>query len=269
MNMFPAHTVKAIPGMVFMLAGFCGGAQAASDDDDPSVTPYRPTVSNPADLSAPGWLEAEFGGLRTFGEDHSRSDSVPWLLKYAFDENYGLLLGGNAYVSAQAPGVSRQSGVGDTSLEWKQRFPVNDKTAFGIEAGVVAPTAAHALGVGKPEWLVNGIFSADVGALHLDLNLGGAHASAHDATSSPWQTTWAAAISRPLTADWGAAFELSGTHQRGSATTSQALAAVNYNLSHRVVLDTGVTYGLTRAAHDRSVFAGATVLLGRLRSSAQ
>ena len=267
--MFSRHKVKIISGIVSVLAGLCCGAQAASDDNDPSVTPYRPTVSNPADLPVPGWLEAEFGGLRTFGEDHSRSDSVPWLLKYAFDENHGLLLGGNAYVSAQAPGISRQSGVGDTSLEWKQRFPVSDKAAFGIEAGVIAPTAAHALGIGKPTWLINGIFSTDIGALHLDLNLADAHASAHDATSSPWQTTWAAAISRPLTEDWGAALELSGTHQRGNATTSQALVAVNYNLSHRVVLDTGAAYGLTRAAHDRSVFAGATVLLGQLHRTGQ
>jgi len=266
MKSSPRHATKVIPGFVFALAGFCSGAhaQVADDANDPSVTPYRPTVSNPADLPAPGWLEAEFGGLRTLGEDQSRSDSVPWLLKYAFDENHGLLLGGNSYVSSQAQGMPRQSGPGDTSLEWKQRFPLSDKVALGIEAGVVAPTAAHELGAGKPVWLVNGIFSADLGPLHLDLNLGDAHASAHDATSSPWQTTWAAAISRPLSADWGAALELSGTHQRGAGTTSQVLVAINYNLSHRFVLDSGVAYGLTHAAHDRSVFAGATVLLGRV-----
>jgi hypothetical protein len=233
------------------------------------VTPYRPTVSNPADLPAPGWLEGEFGGLRSVGEDHSLGVSVPWLLKYAFDEDHGVLLGGNAFVTAQAPGAPRQSGAGDTSLEWKQRFPLGDKTAFGIEAGVIAPTAARALGVGKPVWLVNGIFSADLGALHLDMNLGDAHASVHDPNASPWQTTWAAAISWPLSANWGAAFELSGAHQRGNATTSQALVAVSYNLSHRVSLDAGSAYGLTRAAHDRSLFAGATVLIGQLRRTGQ
>jgi len=265
--MFRPYTMKARLTAIALLLGCCDAACATSDDDDPSVTPYRPTVSNPADLSVPGWLEAEFGGLRTLGEDHSRSDSVPWLLKYAFDEDHGLLLGGSAYVSARMPGSARQDGFGDTSLEWKQRFPVSDKTAFGIEAGVITPTAESALGVGKPVWLVNGIFSADLGALHLDLNLGEAHASAHDANASPWQTAWAAAISWPLSDAWGTALELSGTRQRGSATTSQALGALNYNLSHRVSLDTGVAYGLTRAAHDRSLFAGATVLLGRLHRS--
>ena len=233
--------------------------------DEPSVTPYRPTVSNPADLSAPGWVEAELGGQRSYNEDHSRNDDVPWLLKYAFDENYGLLLGGNGYVSQEFPGVPTQQSFGDTSLEWKQRFPISDHAAFGIEAGVLVPTASHDIGVGKPQWLLNGIFSTDIGAAHLDVNLVEAHGGAQPAETSQWQTTWAAAISRPLAGNWGGAFELSGIHQQGVATQSQALFALNYNWSRQLVLDCGAAYGLTHAAHDRSLFAGATFLIGRLR----
>jgi hypothetical protein len=251
---------------VLVVSAFCCMSACADDEDqEPSVTPYRPTVSNPADLPVPGWLEGEFGGLRTLGEDRSRSDSVPWLLKYAFDENHGLLLGGEAYASEQLPGMQKQRSFGDTFLEWKQRFPISDKAAFGIEAGVVAPTAPRDLGVGKAQWLINGIFSTDLGKLHLDLNLAEARGGEQPANVSPWQTTWAAAISAPLTGNWGAAFEFSGTHQRGSASQSQALFALNYNVSHRLSLDAGAAYGLAHAAHDRSLFAGATMLIGRLR----
>jgi hypothetical protein len=250
---------------VLMALLVCCATARADEEQELSVTPYRPTVSNPADLPVPGWLEGEFGGLHTSGEDHSRTDSVPWLLKYAFDENHGLLLGGNAYVSATAPGASKQSSFGDTFLEWKQRFPVSEKAAFGIEAGVIAPTAAHDLGVGKPQWDANGIFSADLGAMHLDLNLGEARGGEQPMNVSPWLTTWAAALSTSLAGSWGTAFELSGAHQRGLATQSQALIAFSYNVSHRLVLDAGGSYGLAHAAHDRSVFAGATVLIGQLR----
>ena len=254
---------------VSMLAGMSLHAAAADldndNDNEPTVTPYRPTVSNPADLSAPGWFEGEVGGLRTLNEDHSRNGSVPWLLKYALDENYGLLLGGNGYVSQQLPGAPRQSSFGDTSIEWKQRFPVSDKAAFGIEAGVLVPTASHDLGVGKPQWLINGIFSTDLGESHLDVNLEEAHGGAEPTGVSLWQTTWAAAISHPISGDWGAALELSGIYQSGAATQSQALFALNYNWSRRLVLDCGAAYGLTHAAHDRSFFAGATFLIGRLR----
>lgn len=234
-------------------------------DEEPGVTPYRPTVSNPADLSTPGWLEGEFGVLRTLGEDHSRNDSAPWLLKYAVDENHGLLIGGNAYVRAMAPGVSTLSGIGDTFVEWKQRFPVGDKAAFGVEAGVLAATARRGLGAGAAQALVNGIFSTDLGAFHLDVNAGAAHGGGQPDGVSRWQTNWAAALSLPLTRDWGGAFELSGTHQAGTATKSQALAALSYNVSRRLALDFGGAYGLSRAAHDRSLFAGATVLIGQLR----
>ena len=241
-----------------LLASF--GARA----DEPTVTPYRPTVSNPADLPVPGWLEAEFGGQRVFGADRSRSDSVPWLAKYAFDEDRGILVGGNAYLRDSAPGQPVDSGVGDVSVEWKQRFAVDDATAFGVEAGVIAPTAHDDLGVGKAAWLINGIVSRDFGKLHLDVNVGAVHYAQHDAAVSAWQQTYAAAISWPFGSDWGGALEVSGAHQAGSPAQSQALAALNYNLSPRVVLDAGYARGLAHDAHDRSVFAGATVLLGKL-----
>lgn len=243
----------------------CAHAQDAQADGEASVTPYRPTVSNPADLPAPGWLEGEFGLLRTRGEDRSRDDSAPWLLKYAFDENHGLLLGGDAFVRAAVPGEATRSGGGDTFVEWKQRFPVSEHAAFGFEAGVVAPTAPHGLGVGKPAWIVNGILSTDVGAAHLDVNLGAERFTAPPAGASSWQSTWAAAASTSIDDQWGAAFELSGSHERGTPTQSQALVAFTYNVSKRLVLDAGGAYGLARAAHDRSIFAGATVLLGRFR----
>ena len=261
-----AVTTNVATGLLALVIVSTKVALAAEpDEQEPSVTPYRPTVSNPADLSAPGWLEGEFGGLRTWNQDHSRDDSVPFLLKYSFDENYGLLLGSNAYLGTRAPDGSTQSSFGDTVLEWKQRFPVAEHAAFAIEAGVVAPTAHDDLGVGTPAWLVNGIFSTDLGAWHVDINAGGQHFTSHPAGVSSWQSAWAAAISTSLGEKWGTAFELSGTQERGVATQSQALLAFTHNVSNRLVLDAGGAYGLTHAAHDRSVFAGATVLIGRLR----
>ena len=236
----------------------------ADDADEPAVTPYRPTISNPANLPIPGWIEGEFGGLHIAGKDGSHNDSVPWLLKYGFDENHGLLIGGNAYVHDAPVGALSHGGLGDLVLEWKQRFPLSDKTAFGVEAGAIVPTAADNLGVGKPAWVVNGIYSSDLGALHLDLNIGGTRYTAKSAGLAQWQGAWAAAGSWSLTDVLGAALELSGTQQRGTAHTSQILGAINYNRSTHLVLDAGLAYGLARS-HDVSIFAGATIYLGRLR----
>jgi hypothetical protein len=192
------------------------------------------------------------------------SDTLPWLLKYAFDDNAGLLLGGNAFDRAVTDQGRSQSGIGDTLMEWKQRFPVRDGMAFGFEAGFEAPTAPGAIGIGKPAYLVNGIYSVDLGATHLDVNFGGTHFTARMPGASQWQSAWAAALSRPINDSFGAAVEVSGTAQPGVGHAHQALAALNYNLSHRIVLDTGVALGLDHAAHDRSIFAGGTFLLGQL-----
>jgi hypothetical protein len=246
----------------------CALVQTARADeyaDAPTVTPYRPTVSNPADLPHPGWIEGEFGGAHTYGDDGSRADSVPWLVKYAFDENHGILIGGNAFVRDAPVGAPSASGFGDMILEWKQRFPIVENAAFGIETGAIVPTAAHDLGAGKPAFIGNGIYSTDLGAMHLDLNAGGTRYSTRTRGVSQWQSAWAAAGSWPLSHAFGMALELSGTQQRGLPTQSQMLGAINYNSSTHLVLDAGLAYGLARSAHDATLFAGATVLLGKLK----
>lgn len=242
-----------------------GVSAAASAEDEPTVTPYRPTVSNPADLPVPGWLELETGALHVDGADDSRADTAPWLLKYAFDENSGVLLGGNAFARQATAGGRSASGIGDTFLEFKQRFPVRAGMAFGVEAGVLAPTAADGLGIGKPAYLVNGIYSVDLPAAHMDINVGGTRYTTLTSGASRWQSAWALAISHAFSAKFGGAAEISGTAQRGAGHSHQGLLAVNYNLSPRVVFDTGVTLGLDHAAHDRGLFAGGTFLLGKVR----
>ncbi len=251
---------------VLLLLGVPMRATADDDspDSEPTVTPYRPTVSNPASLPNPGWIEGEFGGLYTHADDNSHSASVPWLVKYAIGENYGILVGGNAFVTSSPVGAKTSGGIGDLSVEWKQSFPLSEHAAFGFEAGEIVPTAAHDLGLGKPATIVNGIFSVDAGPVHIDLNAGGTRYTTHAPGVSNWQSVWASAVSWSLMQSWGAAVELSGTQQHGAATHSQLLGAINYNRSAHLVFDFGMAYGLAHAAHDASVFAGATVLLGRV-----
>src|SRR5947209_5000939 len=84
-------TTRAIAGGLAL----CTGTVFA---DPPEVTPYRPTVSNPAALSAPGFLELEAGVARSHDDTDTRLLSVPYLLKYAFSENFGVVIGGDAYL---------------------------------------------------------------------------------------------------------------------------------------------------------------------------
>ena len=92
-------------------------AAPAFSAEEPSATPYRPTISSPAALPAPGYVEAGF--LRATNDDPRRRDSLPVLFKYAFTENVGVLVGGEAHVRYYSGIDGKATGAGDTNLTLK------------------------------------------------------------------------------------------------------------------------------------------------------
>ena len=239
-------------------------ARTAAADEEPAATPYRPTVSNPADLSAPGWLEIETGVQRDKGSD-ARTVSVPYLLKYAFTPDWGVLVGGDAYLRNTAADGTTASGFGDTQFLVKHRREVAEGRAFGFEAGVRAPTAKAALGSGMTDYLFNGIFSTDLGAAHLDVNVGPTWVGRRDPGTGRIEWNAAAALSTAIAEGWNIAGELSGTRRQGEANQSQFLMAVAWSASKRTVFDAGFVRGIGDSSLKWSAFAGVTMLVGQLR----
>jgi hypothetical protein len=236
----------------------------AHADDDPAVVPYRPSVSTPAQLSAPGYLELEAGGLRATGPGSGTSrTTLPYTFKLAFTPDWGLRVGGDAWVHQARPGSS-QSSIGDTSVVLKRRFAASDTTAWGLELGETFPTAKDSVGIGHAQTTVNGIFSSDFApAWHTDINVNETHLGG-SGQASAWQLGWAAAVSRSITDAWGVAGEFSGTHQAGTPDTAQFLAAASWNQSNAAVFDFGLARGLNDASPRWQVFAGVTVRLAKL-----
>ena len=243
----------------------CMGAAHADDAGGPAVVPYRPSVSTPAQLSAPGWLELEAGGLRATGPDGSGASrtTLPYTLKLAFTPDWGIRIGGDAWVHQSVPGDS-ENGIGDTAVVLKRRFAVSDATAWGLELGETFPTAKSSIGIGHAQTTVNGIFSSDFApAWHTDINVNETHLGG-SGQPSPWQAGWAVAVSRNLSDAWGAVGEFSGTHQSGTRNQSQFLAAASWNESPAAVFDFGAAHGLNNASPRWQVFAGVTVRLAKL-----
>lgn len=245
----------------------CAGASSlAFADDQPAVTPYRPTVSNPAALSQPGWLEMESGWINNTQNDQTTRGSLPYTLKFAFTDDLGVLLGGEAFIDQTDTAGAHLTGAGDTLLLLKHRWATNggNDAALGLEYGFKAPSAKTDLGSGKTDYLVNAIYSTQRADNTIDLNLNltqlGAVADGEAAQQWGWAATW----SRPLNDTWGIAAELSGYTRQGSDPASQFLAALSYASSRRVVWDAGLASGLSQAAPKWSLFAGVSVLLGKL-----
>jgi hypothetical protein len=251
-----------------LLLACAGAARAddAPDPNDPAVVPYRPSVSTPAQLSAPGWLELEAGGLRASGPGGAARTTLPYTLKLAFTPDWGVRVGGDAWVRQVAgDGTPAAHGGGDTTVVLKRRFAVSDATAWGLELGEKFPTAGPTLGSGHADTTVNGIFSSDFApGWHTDLNLNETRLGAPAGRPRAWQTGWAAAFSRALGDTVGATGELSGTRQAGAPGTVQLLLAASWNASNAAVFDGGYARGLNDASPRNQWFAGMTLRLGRL-----
>jgi hypothetical protein len=239
-------------------------ASAFAEDTQPSVTPYRPSVSTPAALSAPGWLELEAGVQSDRGNASARRDSVPYTLKLAFTPDWGIRLGGEAWVRAHDDSGNAVSGAGDTSVTLKRRFAVDDTHAFGLEAGATFATGHAGISGEKTAYTVNGIYSADLGDFHTDINLAATRLGVADAGTSRMQALWAASLSWSIDDRWGWVGELSGTHQRGAGSQSQVLGAASYNVSKRLTLDAGLSRSVGAGDRHWSFFTGLTVLTGQV-----
>ena len=229
-----------------------------------AVTPYRPSVSNPAQLPAPGQLELEFGGL-SLRDSAQRQDSLPYLLKLAFDPQWGVLLGGQAFVrQTQQDTGARARGVGDTNLILKRAFLIDEATAFGLELGAKIPTARNDIGSGRADYTLNGIASRDFGRLHLDVNLNATHVGLAEVGTGTVQSGASASFSHPLSGQFAATAELSGARRSGTPSTAQLLLALTYSPSKQLTIDLGIVRGLNPASPTLGLFTGLVVPLAQL-----
>jgi hypothetical protein len=260
------HLALAVSIGIALITVTARSAGAATADETPAATPYRPSVSTPAALSAPGWIEIE-AGLEHDHDGAARRDSVPVTVKLAFTPDWGVRVGGDAWVRARDD-ASSASGLGDTNVVAKRRFAIDDDSAFGLEAGVTLPTAAHpglGTGSGKPDWELNTIYSADFASVwHSDINVAATRLGGHDAGTARTQWLFAAALSRALDERWNVVGELSGTHQGGVEGTCQLLVAASYNVSRRLVVDAGAARSVRAGAPVWSAFTGFTWLATRV-----
>ena len=106
--------------------------------------------------------------------------------------------------------------------------------------------------------------SIGAGPYGLDVNLGATRLGAVEDGESRTQGNGAVAVSRAL-ARWGAAIEFAGTFRKDIRPNPIFLTAITYGVSNRVVLDAGFSVALADVSPDWSIFAGATILVGKVR----
>ena len=252
-------------GWAVALTLLAGEARAAGEGFEP-IAPYRPSVSSPAQLPAPGQVEFEFGGLQQ-RSDGARRRSTPYLFKLAFTNEWGLLIGGEARVwqrELALPQSDRAQGLGDTTLTLKRAWIVDDASAFGVELGVKLPTANDTIGSGKTDWSLNTIYSRDFGSVHMDANLNALRLGLADAGTSRTQLGASVSLSTALSEHWGITGELSGTRRSGAEHGTQVLTALTWSPSKLLTIDMGLARAVRPSPATTSLFAGLVFPLAKL-----
>ncbi|MFZ6751293.1 transporter [Undibacterium sp. Ren11W] len=252
-----------ISKLVLLLGIISLPLQVLAADNDDAITPYRPSVSSPAQLPLAGQLELELGGLSS-RSDEARRHSMPYQLKLAFSQEWGVLVGGELLVVANDGAGQVDRGYGDTSLVLKRAFIVDEQSAFGLELSAKAPTAVKALGSGSADYAINSIYSRDFGALHMDANLNLTRLGVAETDTSRMQTGLSSSFSTVLSEHWGITGEWSGSRRNGTKAQGLALFAFSYSPSKRMTMDIGVSKGLTTSSPDLALFAGIVLPVAKL-----
>ena len=250
--------------VLWLLLTLAGTARADAGDLADPVTPYRPSMSNPAQLPAPGQLELEIGGRHSRSTDVRRS-SIPYLLKLAFNPEWGVLVGGEAHVW-QRDEDGHAQGIGSTELTLKRAWTVDDATGFGAELTARLPTGSERAGAGgKADYTLNTIASRDLGPVHLDANVNATRLGSPDTGTSRALFGASVALAVPISERWGATTEFAATHQGGSGGNgAQLLAALTWSPTKRLTFDVGISRAWRPAPGMTQIFAGVVMPLAKL-----
>jgi hypothetical protein len=191
---------------------FATGAQAAQAPDPHAVQPERPTLATHAHTVAPGWVEMEAGIERDRFPDGSRIESAVSTTKIGLTTR--TQLGLTASALRDPADASRTSGFGDLglALKWRplDRAPwIGD---FALLPALKLPTGSRTrgTGTGTTDASLILISSRTVGAVSLDLNVGGTLRSGDGAAAPKRASLWTAALGVPVAGALGWAAELYG-----------------------------------------------------------
>lgn len=231
-------------------------------ESEPTVTPYRPSVASSTVVSAAGYFEMEGGVQQVKNKDSSGQFNVPWLLKYGINDHFGVSVGGDAFLSVDDGAGTKINGVGNSLVSARFLHPLNDAHSVGIEATVTIPTAKEPPGSGKSDYIINGLYGADMGDFHTDLNFSYIRLGV-DGGDGQNMNGWAAAVSHPVGENGGLTLEFSGVNYRATPDIAQFLVAYGYTVSRRLAVDIGAARGLNDNPFKGSVFTGLTFLFDR------
>ncbi len=236
----------------------------------PTVNPYRPTVTDPASLTFPGYLEMEAGGAAQHGGQQShRAFSTPIVLKLTTSSKrleYHVFLGG--YNEQTATDGTHLSGRGDVTPGLQYLIVAQSPHTYDLAARLEykIPTASRGLGTGKTDYDLLLLASKDYNkTLHGDFNLGVYQQGRMTGQGFATQYLGSGVLNTKLSPTLTLQDELygySGNSEGGTIVST--LHAIGYQPSRVLAFDAGIDIGLSHAAPRYTLLFGSTFFVGRL-----
>jgi hypothetical protein len=257
--------------LAFLLASALGGfaakvqAQGQSAPDEPDfIVPSRPTVSNPAEFQKPGVLQLEVGYNANFHAPsiHLQQD-MPLALRFAVSKRLLLEFDGDS-PSSQTDAGMRTTGAGDSQLgvQVVLQHEKQSRAGFSVAYYIKLPTAhsAQGLGTGRVDHDFIALVSKKISGTTVDFNASFLFSGRTTDNGHASSGQGAFAVSHNLTKRVGIQGELSGYSRNDAQPAAMlALGAVTYQINRRLVLDSGVRFGLTHDVPRSGLFAGLTL----------
>jgi hypothetical protein len=240
-------------------------SQSGKQEEEEFINPARPGVSNPAELQKPGVLQIEYGYDANFrASDFRLEQTVPLALRFAATSHLLLELDLDTVNSQTDESKTRMTGIGDTQIGFQivalkdtEKHPA---LAFAYYAKLPTASAEKGLGTGRVDHRILALISRKFGETDMDFNA--AYLIVGREHESGWMTGGQASLSlsREFENNFGYEAELSGqTKDAAQPIGLYALGALTYKVNRRLVLDSGMRFGLTHDAPRVGVFAGMTI----------
>lgn len=256
--------VAAALASCFLFPPF-GTAQCPDTPKDGIVAnPNRPTVADPADITQYGVLEVEYGFDHVRGLQQERENNLVGLYKFAATCNFEIRWDVETLLRQTAGGVT-QTGFGDNALGFEYRFHRQSKRipALSIGYSLKFPSAsvAKGLGTGKYDHEIRFYASKDILGTHFDFNTAYIFLGRPTGAGTDQLTQVNLAFSHPIYKKLQFTGEFYGNifYNNSTPAFADALWALTYAVTPRLVVDTGIDHGLNSAApFHRRYFVGVT-----------
>jgi hypothetical protein len=245
------------------------GRQTGCYPDSITANPNRPTVANPADITQYGVLELEYGFDRFWYDDHQRQTSFGGLLKFAVLCDVELRWNTTSYIW-QTDSNGTQSGIGDNwlgpQIRIRKQTALIPTLAIAYSFKIPSADSENGLGTDRVDHALTFLASKDIKHVHLDFNathfwIGRQNKPGYDGNDQV-NLAFSRAVYRGL--QFTGEFYGNTALNREVPGFASSLWALTYNLTPRLVIDSGWEVGLSAGAPQKHFFAGFTYSIAEL-----